>query len=512
MEALQDSMMDRFRMMLVEQLNKPSGSIAPNPTNNTIVTTPMVTDALKETPASTEYSDADPRGTKSSGYNAYPPPPSYHSPNFYPMPHINSHGPPPKLDKSNFVNWQTLMKSHICSASTQLWRSVKLGFHPREPNNLTSRGEVEEQLNGTALHIIQQAVPDTYIAHIRTLATAKQACDYLESLFTGNASIKSSKFDEMNSEQENLIMIAGETPEDMHRRLTALSVALTDHGCKDTDDKWIKRKFISAIMPREPIHTKIICSRADFASMSSDDFLSEFISLTILKKNAKATLARALAIKGGDGPNLAFNAKVEEDTKSEEEVEMIDWAPEDVKYAYHEHMALATKAFWTGRNKNFKSRDNSRGASRPSGPKVRNCYNCGDKNHFITECPYEKREENGGWLVRKDRSKFPPTNTSRIRTTSITRRYQQGCWLFMKNMSPVEMMIMTTSQVKKREWLPLPLLPLPLSRSLVLQMRTSPPPSTSVSWQRPPRYHPDPLLNHSLLPLMMLMASKSNLR
>jgi hypothetical protein len=57
-------------------------------------------------------------------------------------------------------------------------------------------------------------------------------------------------------------------------------------------------------------------------------------------------------------------------------------------------MALATKSFWTGRNKNLKSRDNSRGASRPSGPKVRNCYNCGDKNQFIAECPYEKREDN----------------------------------------------------------------------------------------------------------------------
>jgi hypothetical protein len=257
---------------------------------------------------------------------------------------------------------------------------------------------MEEQLNATALHIIQQAVLDTYMAHIRTLATAKEAWYQLESLFIRNARIKSCKFDEINSQQENFIMIAEDTLKDMHIRLTALSVALTDHGCKDTIDNWIKHKFISAIMPREPIFTKIICSRVDFASMSSDDFLSEFISLTILKKNAEATLARALAIKGGDGPNLALKAKVEEDTKREEEVEMIDWDPKDVKYSYHEHMALATKAFRTERNNNFKSRDNSRGAPRPSGPKVRNCYNCRDKNHFITEFPYDKREENGGWL------------------------------------------------------------------------------------------------------------------
>jgi hypothetical protein len=210
------------------------------------------------------------------------------------------------------------MKSHICSACTQLWRSVKLGFRPREPNSLTSREEVEEKLNATALHIIQQAVPDIYMANIRTLATVKEAWDHLESLFTRNESIKSSKFDKINREQGNFIMIAGETPEDMHRRLMALSVALMGHGCKDADDSWIKHKFISAIMPREPIRTEIIRSRADFTSMSSDDVLSEFISLTILKKNAEATLSCALAIKGGDGPNLALKARVEEDTKNEE--------------------------------------------------------------------------------------------------------------------------------------------------------------------------------------------------
>jgi hypothetical protein len=159
--------------------------------------------------------------------------------------------------------------------------------------------------------------------------------------------------------------------------------------------------------------------------MSSDDVLSEFISSAILKKNTEATLARALAVKGGDGPNLALKAKVEEreDTKSEEEMEIIEWAPEEVKYAYHEHMALATKAFWTGRNKNYKSRGNSKGAPSTSGPKMRNCYNIGDKNHLIAQCTYEKREENGGHLVRKERSKYSPS-----KRTSPTRtpRQQEG--------------------------------------------------------------------------------------
>ena len=34
------------------------------------------------------------------------------------------------------------------------------------------------------------------------------------------------------------------------------------------------------------------------------------------------------------------------------------------------------------------------------------CYNCGQNNHFIVDCPYERKEDHGGRLVRKDRAKF----------------------------------------------------------------------------------------------------------
>ena len=48
------------------------------------------------------------------------------------MPHILTHGSPPLLESNNFENWQFLMKSHVRSASTELWRIIDEGYSPRD--------------------------------------------------------------------------------------------------------------------------------------------------------------------------------------------------------------------------------------------------------------------------------------------------------------------------------------------------------------------------------------------
>jgi hypothetical protein len=68
-------------------------------------------------------------------------------------------------------------------------------------------------------------------------------------LFIGNDSIQSSKFDEMDSMDGSFNMNEGETPEGLCQRLIVVSVAMKDLGSKNADDRWIKRKLISAILP-----------------------------------------------------------------------------------------------------------------------------------------------------------------------------------------------------------------------------------------------------------------------
>ena len=79
-------------------------------------------------------------------------------------------------------------------------------------------------------------------------------------------------------------------------------------------------------------------------------------------------------------------------------------------------MALASRQFWSKKNSrpNF-NKNNSSGAKVKQ--RVSTCYNCGNVSHFVAECPYEKREDNGGKLIRKDKAKSFPNKSNFIKKT-----------------------------------------------------------------------------------------------
>jgi hypothetical protein len=222
-----------------------------------------------------------------------------------------------------------------------------------------------------------------------------------------------SKFEELKSEEGDLIMRDNETPDEMYQRILALATALTGFGCKDNDDYYVKCMFITSINPKEPIWFEIIRSRPDFRSITSNELLCEFTALTILKKNAKETRAHVLAGQGSQ--NLALKAKVVHKQEEEEE-DMYEgecWSPEDAKYALNEHLALTTNAFWDANKHKFKGskfKSSPRGDRKGYDSKGRHYYNCGGIKHFITKCPYENKEDHGGRLIPKHwSSKFSPS-------------------------------------------------------------------------------------------------------
>jgi hypothetical protein len=107
----------------------------------------------------------------------------------------------------------------------------------------------------------------------------------------------------------------------------------------------MKRKFIQALLPFMKDTINSIKGDANFQKMKTHDILQEIVARKISEKNADDALACA---RGFRAPNLALKAKVsyhEEASLEEEQEEIVEGIPEDMKYAHAEHMALAQRAF-----------------------------------------------------------------------------------------------------------------------------------------------------------------------
>ena len=121
-------------------------------------------------------------------------------------------------------------------------------------------------------------------------------------------------------------------------------------------------------MPYHKAMSSVVRQSPDFLTLSSSEMLDEFVVMRILDKTADNAVLRSHWV---NKPNLALKAKASVEEEDEEESN-----PEDTKYDYHEHMALASRQFWSKKNSrpNF-NKNNSSGAK--SKQRVRTCYNCG---------------------------------------------------------------------------------------------------------------------------------------
>ena len=142
----------------------------------------------------------------------------------------------------------------------------------------------------------------------------------VEGLYRGSASIQRSNYEVVQDEADEFAMKEDEEPRELFRRVTKLAVALRDHGSEDTDDNWIKRKFLKAMMPYNKAMSSVIRQRPDFHSMTSGEVLDEFVAMNILDKTADNVVLHSQRAKK---PNLALKANkvVAQPSRDEEVVE-----------------------------------------------------------------------------------------------------------------------------------------------------------------------------------------------
>ena len=135
--------------------------------------------------------------------------------------------------------------------------------------------------------MIQLGVGAKELPHIQRLNTAKECWDTLTDIFIGNESMRRNIYDALSNQAEGFYMLDGEDHEDMYRRLKAVATTFRDLGASHVDDAWIKRKYVSALMPFEPTDLKSLQGRHNYHLMTSNEVMKRWLLSRLLPRMLK---------------------------------------------------------------------------------------------------------------------------------------------------------------------------------------------------------------------------------
>src|SRR3954466_14945870 len=344
---LSSSLVNKVKKMLEQLLKDKDGSSSPSPQGDPPSVLPkgdtpispedrMVRGKQDNTNSSTQ-NDGGKGEHRDSWYSPYPP---------IPHPHVYNRGYPPKLEESaTFAQWQSLIRTHMRSSCIELWNIIEHGLFIGDPNNMTRREVINKQLNATTLHMIQQGLGTKDYPHIEHLSIAKEAWDALTVLFVGNESMRRNRYDALSNEAKGFYMKEGEDHEDMYQRLKTTATAFRNVGASHVDDAWIKRKYVSALMPFEPTDLKSLQGRHNYHLMTSNEVMQEMAAFKVAAKNAKDARARDLGMS--NVINVALKAKVVDHGDGDDSDEGLSMDhPDEVKIAHGQYMAFYEENFW----------------------------------------------------------------------------------------------------------------------------------------------------------------------
>jgi hypothetical protein len=200
------------------------------------------------------------------------------------------------------------------------------------------------------------------------------------------------------------IMYDDETPHEMFNRLKKLVNKARALGYKKWTDRLLTERLMIAYTPMNYNVVGLIHQDPAYKKMTSDDVLGRIMNhemniqeannIKNLYKGVSTSKKQDIALK--PTKNSKKKKAIIESPSEEEEEEEDD---KDEKEYDEEEMTLFIKKF----NKFINKRRPYKGERKEKSRSKRVCYNCGKNVHFITQCSYERKEEDNGKKKKLDK-------------------------------------------------------------------------------------------------------------
>ena len=228
--------------------------------------------------------------------------------------------------------------------------------------------------------------------------------------------VRKAKIDLLMAKLNRFVIIDGEGPQEMFDRLMTLVGKIRGYGCDELDDHKVVKVMLEAYSPRNETVVTLIRDKKKFEHFTPNDVLGRLLTFDMqreetnkrrrlceLQAKLEGMKIKEVALKANKSSNQGISNKVKgskqastsqpkeiKSTPQNDDPSSSSSEDEDdgADYMKIDDMALFMKNYHKGLKRNgYKIVQR-----RFSNKKKRTCYNCGSTEHFITKCPYEKKD------------------------------------------------------------------------------------------------------------------------
>jgi hypothetical protein len=313
---------------------------------------------------------------------------------------------PPLLDGTNYDYWKPRMIAFLKSLDSRTWKAVLKGWeHPKilDANGVdTGVLKLEEDWsaaedtaslgNSKALNALFNGVDKNMFRLIKQCTVAKNAWEILRTTHEGNAKVKSSRIQLLNTKFENLRMKEEESIHDFHMNLLEVDNSFEALGEKLSEEKLV-RKMLRSLPKRFNMKITAIEEAQDIPSMKLEELVS---SLQTFEMNLGEQTEKK-------GKGIAFVSCADEEEEADEsdddlsnDIAMLGRQFNKLQRRVDRRPRRNVRNIQTDISKLGNTSTKTKTDDKSTQNKGVQCHECEGFGHIRTECgTYLKRQKKG---------------------------------------------------------------------------------------------------------------------
>jgi hypothetical protein len=318
----------------------------------------------------------------------------------------------PQFDGTNFTKWKHMMKAYLTDSSLELWTIVCVSFDdPEDFGNLTPRDSRNVKRNAQATSILLSALSAQEYNQVNGLEITKEIWDTHLIAHEGVDKIKKSKINILMAELNRFTIFDGEGPQKMFDRLMVIVGKIRGLGGDELYEHYVVKVMLEAFALRNPTLVNLFREKNRFEEFSPNDVLGRIRTHELMEKEIQHRKkigelepklnnlkVKDVALQSNNSSKPSTSSKhstSSKPTRSKSKKVEVESSSSDSSDNEDEDspVEIGDVAFFIRKYRTRLRKQGYKFTKRKySNKKKRTCYNCGSTDHFIVECPNEKKE------------------------------------------------------------------------------------------------------------------------